>query len=299
MELCLGTVQFGMDYGIRKHKQPTADDAIKILDFATQHGISNIDTAAAYGTAEDIVGEFLSKKTIERGKLFIISKVTPNILDGIQSKDYKKKINECLLKSLKRLHTDYLDSYIFHSSRYAFDEKKLEALYEIKKEGRIRHCGISVYYPEEAKICMESPYVDFIQLPSSLFDQRMLKSGIFELADQNKSIQIHSRSAFIQGLLLMNAREVPDYLKSAIPLINKMEVICKAYNISKVKLAMLFVKQFSAVSHLVFGVHNIEQLKEDIDIFSQETPNDILAEIATSFDSIPAEIVVPSLWVKE
>lgn len=299
MRLCLGTVQFGMDYGIRGQKQPTVNESVKMLDFATQNGISNIDTAAAYGTAEDIVGEFLSKKTIERDKLFIISKITPNVLDGIQPKDYKKKINECLLKSLKRLHTDYLDSYIFHSSRYAFDEEKLKALYEMKKEGKIKHCGVSVYYPEEAKICIESPYVDFIQLPSSLFDQRMLRNGVFELADQNKSTQIHSRSAFIQGLLLMNKKEIPDYLKSAIPLIDKIEIICKTYNISRVKLAMLFVKQFSAISHLVFGVRNIDQLKEDVKAFSQEYPNDILTEVTESFKSIPAEIVVPSLWVKK
>jgi aryl-alcohol dehydrogenase-like predicted oxidoreductase len=299
MELCLGTVQFGMDYSIRKRKKPSMHEAIQMLDYATQNGITNIDTAAAYGTAEDVVGEFLARKTVERDKLFIISKFPPNLLDEIEPRDYKKKINECLLKSLKRLHTDYLDSYIFHSSRYAFDEEKLEALYEVKEEEKIRHCGVSVYYPEEAKICIESPCVDFIQLPSSLFDQRMLRSGIFELADQNKSTQIHSRSAFIQGLLLINEKEVPDYLKSAIPLINKMEVICKAYGISRVKLAILFVKLFSAVSHLVFGVHDIEQLKEDIDMFSQESPNDILTEIATSFDSIPAEIVVPSLWIKE
>jgi len=299
MELCLGTVQFGMDYGVGKRKKPSMQEAIQMLDYATQNGITNIDTAAAYGTAEDVVGEFLARKTITRDKLFLISKFPPNLLDEIEPKDYKKTINECLLKSLKRLHTDYLDSYIFHSSCYAFDEEKLETLYKIKKEGRIRHCGISVYYPEEAKICIESPYVDFIQLPSSLFDQRMLRSGIFELADQNKNTQIHSRSAFIQGLLLMNKKEVPDYLKSAIPLINKMEVICKAYSISKLKLAMLFVKQFSAISHLVFGVHDIEQLKEDIDIFSQEPPNDILTEVATLFNNTPAEIVVPSLWVKE
>ena len=299
MELCLGTVQFGMDYGIRKHKRPTADDAIKILDFATQHGISNIDTAAAYGTAEDIVGEFLSKKTIERDKLFIISKVTPNILDGIQSKDYKKKINECLLKSLKRLHTDYLDSYIFHSSRYAFDEEKLKALYEIKKEGKIKHCGVSVYYPDEAKICIENPYVDFIQLPSSILDQRMKKEGVFELAINKASTQIHSRSAFIQGLLLMNEEEVPNFLVQAKPLINRINSICKTYDVSRVQLAMFFVKQFSAISHLVFGVDNINQLKEDIETFSSRCSEDILTDIADSFKNVPTEIVVPSLWTRK
>lgn len=299
MELCLGTVQFGMDYGIRGQKQPTIDDAVKMLDYATQNGISNIDTASAYGTAEDVVGEFLNKKTISRDKLFVVSKFTPNMLDNVEPKDYKKVINEHLNKTLSRLHTDYLDSYMFHSSRYAFDEEKLKALYEVKQEGKIRHCGVSVYYPDEAKICIKSPYVDFIQLPSSIFDQRMKNGGVFDLALQNGTTQIHSRSAFIQGLILMQEDEVPEFLSGAKPIVKKIDELCKKYEISRIKLAMLFVKQFDAISHLVFGVDNIEQLKENIKIFKEDFSSDILKEIGKEFENIKADIMMPSLWVKK
>lgn len=64
MELCLGTVQFGMDYGISGQRQPTVEQAVNMLDFATQNGISTIDTANAYGTAEDVVGCFLQKRLL-------------------------------------------------------------------------------------------------------------------------------------------------------------------------------------------------------------------------------------------
>ena len=299
MKLCLGTVQFGLDYGIRGQKKPSLDDAIKILDYAVHNGIDNIDTAFAYGNAEDVVGEFLNKKTISRDKLFIISKFKPNELDDVKPEDYKKIISENLEKQLKRLHTDYLDSYMFHSSRYAFDEEKLKAMYEVKQEGKIRHCGVSVYYPEEAKICIESPYVDFIQLPSSIFDQRMKKEGIFDFALQNGSTQIHSRSAFIQGLILMNEDEIPVFLSDAKPIIKKIDTLCKKYEISRIKLALLYVKQFNAISHLVFGVDNIEQLKENINIFKENFSTDILKEIGKEFENIKADIMMPSLWVKK
>lgn len=300
MELCLGTVQFGMDYGIKNQKQPSVDDAVKMLDYATQNGINNIDTASAYGTAEDVVGKFLDKKTISRDKLFIVSKFTPNSLESnIKSEDYKKVINEYLNKTLSRLHTDYLDSYMFHSSRYAFDEEKLKALYEVKQEGKIRHCGVSVYYPDEAKVCIESPYVDFIQLPSSIFDQRMKNEGIFDLALKNGATQIHSRSAFIQGLILMHEDEIPEFLSGAKPIVKKIDGLCKKYEISRIKLAMLFVKQFDAISHLVFGVDNIEQLKENIKIFKEDFSSDILKEIGKEFENIKADIMMPSLWVKK
>ena len=299
MKLCLGTVQFGMDYGIKGQKQPSSQDAIRMLDYATQNGVDNIDTAFAYGNAEEVVGEFLNKKTIARDKLFIISKFKPNELDDVKPEDYIKVIKENLEKQLKRLNTDYLDSYIFHSSRYAFDEEKLKALYEVKKEGKIRHCGVSVYYPDEAEICIKSPYVDFMQLPSSIFDQRMRKEGIFDLALKNSSTQIHSRSAFIQGLILMQENEVPEFLNGAKPIIRKIDELCKKINISRIKLAMLYVKQFDAISHLVFGVDNIEQLKENINIFQENFSSDILKEIGREFENIEASIVMPSLWVKK
>lgn len=299
MELCLGTVQFGMDYGIKGQKQPSLDDSVKMLDYAVQNGIKSIDTARAYGTAEEVVGEFLKRKTISRDKLFISSKFKPNSLDDVKPKDYKKVIKEHLENQLKILNTDYLDSYMFHSSRYAFDEEKLYAMYEVKKEGKIRHCGVSVYYPDEAHICIESPYVDFIQLPSSIFDQRMRKEGIFDLALQNGSTQIHSRSAFIQGLILMNENEVPDFLKDAKPILNKIEKMCKKYNISRIELAIAYVKQFNAISHLVFGVDNIEQLKENIKIFENDFSLDILKEIGNEFEHLETSIIMPSLWVKK
>ena len=233
MELCLGTVQFGMDYGIRNQKKPSLEKATEMLDYAMHNGINNIDTAAAYGCAEDVVGEFLKKKSIKRENLFVVSKFTPNMLDNIKEQDYTKVIKEHLEKSLKRLNTDYLDAYMFHSSRYAFNPLMLEALYEVKKEGKIKHCGVSVYYPDEAKICIESDKVDFMQLPSSIFDQRMRKEGIFDLALKNKTTQIHSRSAFIQGLILMNENEIPSFLEyngETRKIIKKIDGLCKKYS---------------------------------------------------------------------
>lgn len=299
MKLCIGTVQFGMDYGINNQKRPTLDDSIKMLDYATQNGIDNIDTAFAYGSAEDVVGAFLNKKTIKRDKLFVISKFKPNELDNVKPENYQKVIEENLEKSLKRLGTDYLDSYMLHSSRYAFNDEILEALYNVKKSGRIRHCGVSVYYPNEAKKCINSDFVDFMQLPFSIFDQRMANEGVFDLAANVKNTQIHSRSAFIQGLILMSENDVPEFLSGAKPIIRKIDTLCNKHNISRIKLALLFVKQFATMSHLVFGVDNIEQLKENIRIFEEDFSKDILEEIALEFKNIDTNIVMPSLWVKK
>ncbi len=297
MELCLGTVQFGMDYGISGQKQPGVDQAVAMLDYAAHNGITTIDTANAYGTAEDVVGAFLSKNTVPRDNLFIISKFRPNLLDEVKPSEYYSVMRANLENTLSRLHTDYLDSYLLHSARYVFDDEIIETLNRMKQDGLVKRVGVSIYEPEEAKKCIDRPNVEFMQLPYSIFDQRMEKAGVFEYAKKD-NIQIHSRSAFIQGLILMNEDEVPAFLSKAKPIVRKIDVLCKRHGISRISLAMNYVKQQSRISHLVFGVDNIDQLKENIQIFQEDIPADIIEDIAKEFTDIEADIVMPSLWKK-
>ena len=295
MWLCLGTVQFGMDYGIIGQKKPSVEDSVECLDYATQNGIGAIDTATAYGTAEEVTGIFLRKKTISRDKLFISSKMLPNVLDDYKSDQYVPKIREHLLNSLKVLGTDYLDAYMLHSARYAYRPDILEALYEVKKEGLAKKVGVSVYEPDEAKACFASPYVDFIQLPYSVFDHRMKDAGVFDPVASD-GVEIHTRSAFIQGLILLDEDQVPPYLEKAKPIVTKIKKICEENGMSRVALALAYVKMENVPTHLVFGVDNLDQLKQDIELFQQEIPADLLKNMESEFAGIEAEVVMPSLW---
>lgn len=297
MHLCLGTVQLGMDYGITRHKRPEVADAIKILDFATQNGIDNIDTASIYGAAEDLVGTFLQQKTIARDKLFIISKFQPNRLDDCDESQYYLIMRDSVENTLSRLRTDYLDCYLLHSSRYIYNDAIVDALNRLKSEGYTRKIGASIYEVDEAKRCMEKEDIDFMQLPYSIFDQRMAHGGVFQMAEKSE-IQIHSRSAFIQGLVLMKEEEIPPFLERAKPIIRKIDELCRRYDISRIALAMNYVKCQSAISHLVFGVNNIEQLKEDINLFRHSIARSVVEEISREFVDIETDIVMPSLWKK-
>ncbi len=297
MELCIGTVQFGLDYGIRGQKKPDLKDAIDCLDYAVSNGISAIDTARAYGTAEEVVGEFLKQGTVKREKLFISTKLKPNILDDYKSSEYERVIERELQKQLKTLHTDYVDAYIFHSARYAFDNDKIAALSKVKQKGMALKTGVSVYEPKEALACYGNPFVDFMQMPYSIFDHRMKDEGIFDSAEKGKC-EIHTRSAFIQGLITMEAEDVPPYLKKAKPIIKKIKELCAKENVSPVKLALQYVKREPSISHLVFGVDSKEQLAEDISLFNENIDANLLEDIGKEFDGIEAEIVMPSLWKK-
>lgn len=295
MKLSLGTVQFGLDYGIRGQKKPSKDYAIRCLEFALDKGINAFDTAAAYGNAEEIVGEFLKTKKHIRDELFISTKMLPNVLDDYKPSEYKRVIYKHLKESLKVLNADYADAYIMHSARYAFRPEILEALAAVKEDGLAVKTGVSVYEPEEAFACFNSEFVDFIQLPYSLFDHRMKVSGVL---NSQEKCEIHSRSAFLQGLITMNEDEVPAFLKKAKPIVKRIGEISDETGISRVALAMAYVKREKAISHLVFGVDSAEQLEFDIKAFEQNVPSEILEMIENEFCGIEANIVMPSLWKK-
>ncbi len=295
MKLSLGTVQFGLDYGIRGQKKPSTAYAVRCLETALERGITAFDTAAAYGNAEEIVGLFLKNKGAVRDGIFLSTKMLPNVLDEVQPRDYQRVIKEHLEHSLRVLHTDYADAYIMHSARYAFREDILEALAAVKETGLAVKTGVSVYEPEEAFACFDSEFVDFIQLPYSVFDHRMKEAGVLDAAN---ACQIHSRSAFIQGLITMTEDEVPPFLAKAKPIVKRIGAISDQTGISRVALAMAYVRRENAISHLVFGVDSAEQLEYDIDIFEQDVPTEILGMIENEFQGIAADIVMPSLWKK-
>lgn len=298
MELCLGTVQFGMDYGICGKRKPPLSNSLEMLDYAVHNGINMIDTASAYGEAEDVVGAYFQKNPSAHRQVHLISKFQPNLLDDVSEERYYPIMKSNLENSLRRLHADYLDGYLLHSARYVYDNAIIETLVRLKAEGYVKAVGVSVYEVDEAKVGILRGNLDFLQLPYSVLDQRMLHGGIFALAEE-QGFPLHSRSAFIQGLVLMAPDKVPPFLRSrAAPILKKVDSICKETGLTRVQMAMGFVKQQKAISHLVFGVRNLTQLKEDIAVFQQDLPHDVAAELERQFCNISADIVMPSLWKK-
>lgn len=298
MDLCLGTVQFGMDYGICGKQKPHLSDSLKMIDYALHNGINTIDTANAYGEAEDVVGTYIKNNQVVRSDIWLISKFRPNLLDEVPEEQYYPVMKENLECSLQRLHTDYLDGYLLHSARYVYNDAITDALVRLKKEGYVKKVGVSVYEVGEAKKGISRGNLDFLQLPFSVLDQRMLHDGVFTLAEKY-NFPLHSRSAFIQGLVLMKSTEVPSFLRErAVPILKKVDLVCQKAGVTRVQLAIGFVKQQPAISHLVFGVRNLDQLKEDISVFQQELPAGMIEELETQFSNIDADIVMPSLWKK-
>lgn len=294
-ELCLGTVQFGMKYGINNQigRQPARDESFEMLNYAVDHGIDTIDTAAAYGEAEEIIGSYL-RGCGKKHKLKVISKLRPNVIEG--RKPAEKIVTEECKNSLHRLSVEQLDGYLLHTPEYIYQEEVLAALVGLKKEGYVKNIGVSIYDLKEGCAAIDTGVVDYIQLPYSILDQRGIKEGFISEA-KSAGIKIFTRSAFLQGLFMMEPGSVPKHIQKAVPYLEKIERILEQYEADKISAILQFVKQEKQIDYLVFGVEKIEQLEEDIQKADQaDVPEECLQQLKKEINNVAQAIIFPSLW---
>ncbi len=140
MQIILGTMTFG--------EQLFGDDVCSIINEYLDCGYNRLDTAYVYneGKSEKLIGYAL--KSIPRNRLIIDSKVNPRITGALDA----DAVSFQLEGSLKRLKTDYIDTYYFHFPiKDAPLENALERVNEYHKKGMIKAFGLS-NYPEDLVI---------------------------------------------------------------------------------------------------------------------------------------------------
>ena len=288
MELCLGTVQFGMQYGVSSAGQPDMQDAVEMLEYAANNGISAIDTANAYGEAERIVGAFLAEHG--REGVNVITKIRPGILYNADSESYYKILRQNLEESLATLGLKSVYGCLFHNSEYADDEAALKALARLKDDGLVQRVGISIYLPAEFRRAAKSPWVDIIQAPYNLMDTRLKKQM------ERTECEIHARSVFLQGLLLMDEKTVPQHLRDVIPYLQRLDYYCERNGFTRMQVLLNFVKLNENIHKVVFGVDNLEQLKQVIAAFNTEIDRQELIDLAEEFTAVDERLIRPNLW---
>lgn len=294
-ELCLGTVQFGMKYGINNILgQPSEEEVFEMLDIAIENGIRVIDTARAYGTAEIVLGRyFASRKNADFVK--IISKLRPNIIEKNKADIYSAVRRECE-ETLDRLHVKQLNGYLLHTPEYIYQPKIIEALRTLKEEKLVEHIGVSIYELSEGYAALNTEGIDYIQMPYSVLDQRGMQEGFIQEA-KKAGVVVFTRSTFLQGLFMMDKERIPKHLNHVIPYIEKFEKLLDKYSVNKVNALIQFVVQESKIDYLVFGVDTKEQLLQDIGVYQGKSiSKELIKELKEAFEDIEKSIIFPSLW---
>lgn len=287
-KLCLGTVQFGMQYGINNAlgRQPTDAEVFAVLDTALAAGIQMFDTASAYGTSEEVLGSYhLSEKTVG-----IVSKLTPGTADR------KEAVLEGVRCSLHRLGAQKLFCYMLHRTEDLYKIGIMDGMCAAKECGLTEKIGVSVYEPKEAIRAAQDDRIDAVQIPYNVLDQRLDDCSFFELAKQNGKI-IFARSAFLQGLLLMDPSTADKRVRGSGRWVEQFHEMAHACGCSPAEAAMLYALSHPCIDYIVFGVDTPYQLRENIRISERSLASaPCYVRLRGAFLNIPLKIIQPNLW---
>lgn len=287
-KLSLGTVQFGLEYGIANSDgQPTQEKVNEIIQYVYENNINCFDTAQAYGNSEEVLGEAINSKK----ELFIISK--------LKSELFKDDLVSNIDKSLLNLKVDSLYGLLLHGSEllYNWREEYSSFVDSLIIDMKIKYFGVSIYDSEDFELAINNPKIQFIQIPFNIFDQRAITNKWFEKAKKNNKL-IFIRSVFLQGLLVMDINKIPSNLIGCKKYLKIFESYCEYLHMTKTELALSFVDSVAKDSIILFGCDNIKQAKENIENYGilKELDEEILEKITYSFKGISENIYNPTKW---
>jgi aryl-alcohol dehydrogenase-like predicted oxidoreductase len=288
----LGTAQLGMDYGIANvQRQPSEESACKIIGAALEYGVNCFDTAQAYGNSEVVLGKALKRCGAEPN-VKIVSKLSPDL----QPTD-SEIVEQSIETSRRNLGVDQLWCLMLHRADWldSWHKGLGQTLCRSKQEGDVRYLGVSVYTPDDARRALENADIQVIQVPCNLWDQRMLREGIFDLAKKKKKL-LFVRSIYLQGLLLLSPEDVAKKLPVAKGASQKWYELAAQFGMLPKQLSISFGLSLNVP--LVIGVESIQQLNENAQLF-QQAP--LSADVSDGIWSglsplLNSEIVDPSLW---
>jgi aryl-alcohol dehydrogenase-like predicted oxidoreductase len=285
-KLVLGTVQFGLDYGINNSNgKVKLDEVFDMLDEAFKRNVRVLDSAKAYGDAHSVIG--LYHKNRPNNKFQIITKLPHEF----NSAEVEKEI----LEYCKELNVERLNTLMFHSyDSYKKNETIISTLFNLKAIGLIEKLGVSVYDNVQANNVIKDKGIDLIQLPFNLLDNRFLRSDILKYA-KKEGKEVHSRSAFLQGLFFMDRNSSIKHFKSLKYQIGELDKISENFNIPIQKLALAYCINQPEIDKVLIGVDGLNQLKSNLDLI--DYPN--LEQAFFEIDKIKIEnenLLNPSKW---
>ena len=287
---CLGTVQFGLKYGIsNKIGKPKKKQVKDIVRFALDNNIDLFDTAQSYGNSEQLLGEIFNELDVQND-IKVISKLSPNF-----------KINEIHLqinKSLNNLMIDSLWGLLLHRYEPSIINNKFrELIINLKKENKILNFGVSIYNPNDAIEALNESLFDIIQVPFNILDRRLIDNKFFEIAkEKNKKVFI--RSIYLQGLLLMSNSDLKNKnMDWAIPMLSELHEYSKLYKIELKSFASMAINNYVSGCYLITGVDSLNQLKENLQMLNEcKYSNEVFKNWWKHLKLYPEKLLNPSLW---
>lgn len=255
-ELVLGTVQFGLNYGITNESGEVSDRTMKqMLQLANYFGIELFDTAADYGNSQERLGSF-SEVDSKRRYVTKFSLCTSGV---------RPTVENIYLDSMNQLNVETLHGVLFHKIEDFRDPRCSEAI-EILRNAResrtIQRVGVSVYNQRDLELALSLfPDLDILQIPANILDYSLLESALVQSLKKN-GVEVHVRSVFLQGLLLSSPDTLPLYFSELKPILNRLADIATEHQKSVLELLLGKMRGHSSIDAILVGATTAEELEE-------------------------------------
>jgi aryl-alcohol dehydrogenase-like predicted oxidoreductase len=285
LKLALGTVQFGLNYGIANQRgQVSGAEAQAILQHGWSSGMDTLDTAIVYGESERLLGQ------LGISDWRTVSKIpaAPDDCDDILA-----WATDSIHASLQRLHLSGLYGLLLHQPQQLMGvdgEELYRALQKLKADGLVEKIGISIYAPEELDALLGHYDFDIVQAPFNLIDRRLIESGwLPRLAEQG--IELHVRSVFLQGLLLMKSEDRPAKFGRWASLWSAWDAWLVETGLTPTQACLRYVLSFPEIARVIVGVDSLDQLKEIL-----HHKEGLMPTIPQELQTRDLDLLNPSRW---
>ena len=267
MKLALGTVQFGLNYGITNLAGCVSEDDVgRILLRAKACNMDTLDTAIAYGKSEEVLG----RVGIQSWK--VITKL-PAVPDACP--DIKSWVNVQIRQSMERLGVIRIYGLLLHRPIQLLDPlgpALYAALIDIKAQGLVDKIGVSIYEPAELKPLLDRYTVDLVQAPVNILDRRLIETGWAESL-RKAGVEVHSRSALLQGLLLMAADTRPAKFSRWADVFDVWDSWQLETGLTPLQACLRYVNECQDLDRVLVGVASVDQLEEIINALDGPLPS--------------------------
>jgi len=268
----IGGNSYGQSYG------PTSDkESIESLNRAVDLGLNFFDTADVYGRghSEELLGKALRGK---RDRIVLAAKVGADFYQGAGFQTFTPDyIRFALEKSLARLKTDYIDVYQLHNPplRLLNREELYAPLDDLKKEGKIRAWGVSIFTPVEGMTAISVGKPDCLQVTYNIFSfkaEQQLFHRAFEVG-----CAIIAREPLANGFLTGKYDTHPqfgagdfrknwpiEHMQARSEAARKLTFLNKGAERSLTQAAIKYVLSDRAVSTAIVGMKTVAQVEENL-----------------------------------
>ncbi len=285
VRLALGSVQFGLAYGVANRSgQVSPAEAKEIIQAARSAGVDTIDTAIGYGDSEACLGN------IGVTDLNVVTKLPglPGELADVRSWVEKEFAQALLRLRLTRVYGLLLHRPSDLSGRYGAE--LWAAMAYLKNRQLVEKIGVSIYEPIELDFLTARFDIELVQAPFNLLDQRLSSSGWMDRL-KKKNVEIHTRSAFLQGLLLMSRKEIPSKFERWNGLWDRWHQWLQAGDTTALRACLAFPLSFAQIDRVVVGADSAQQFREILRALARPLSQD-LPELRCDSE----DLINPAIW---